>query len=99
MSNTPSQHTKAHQITNLMDTFHRTRAQATRVIDSVVQDIEQAVLDGKEVRIAGVGTIFSKTLPARKRHNPSTGEAFHAPEKKRIAFRQSKTGQARLNGE
>ncbi len=97
MSNKPTQHTKAHQVTNLMDNFGMSRAQATRVVDSVIGDIEKAVIAGKEVRVAGVGTIYSKTLPARTRTNPQTGESYQTTEKKRIAFRQSKAGQTRLN--
>jgi|GEM_PF-4188357 len=91
-------HTKSHQVTNLMDTFGMSRTQATKVLDVVIRDIEDALHNGKAVQMSGVGTLYVKDVASRQRINPSTRELFTMPAHRRIAFRQSKAGQKRLNG-
>jgi DNA-binding protein HU-beta len=96
--NSTQKHTKSHQVTNLMDTFGMSRTQATKVLDAVVNDIEAALHNGKEVQMFGVGTLYVKDVASRQRVNPGTRELFTMPAHKRVAFRQSKAGQKRLNG-
>lgn len=96
-TNSTKKHTKSHQIASLMDTFGMTRTQATKILDAVVSDIENALQQGKSVQLTGVGTIYVKDIEERQRTNPRTRELFTMPAHKRIAFRQSKAGQARLN--
>ena len=90
-------HTKSHQVNQLVDKFGMTRSQATRVLESVMADIEDALNEGKEVRIPGVGTLYVKDIAERQRVNPQTRELFTMPAHKRVALRPSKAGAERLN--
>lgn len=92
-------HSKSHQINNLADAFGMTRRQAAEILEFVMGDIEGAIMESKEVRIPGVGTLYVKDVAERKRMNPHSKELYVYPAHKRIALRPSKPGIARLNGE
>ena len=51
------------------------KAMAKEAVDGVFSAIGDALADGEEVRIAGVGTFGTRSRPARTGRNPRTGEA------------------------
>lgn len=48
--------------------------------------IKDALLDGEEVTLPGIGKLKVKTRPARNGRNPKTGETITIPEKKVVKF-------------
>lgn len=63
------------------------RAQATRVVKAVLDEIEGAVAKGDEVRIAGFGTFSQYTTKPRKGRNVLTGESLDIPAKRVPKFK------------
>lgn len=65
-------------------------AVATRVIDSFLDAIKQAVIEGDKAQILGFGTFENRTRAARKGRNPRTGEKIDLPETTRLHFSPGK---------
>ena len=70
---------------------------ATAMVDKVLDVITESVANGDEVRLFGFGTFLSKVRPARKAHNPQTGEMMTVAEKKVVAFKAAKAFTNKLN--
>lgn len=65
-------------------------AEATRVVDTVVNSIVSALAAGSEVSIHGLGKFVVKTTNARKGRNPKTGESIDIPAGKKVVFKSAK---------
>jgi len=66
------------------------KAQAGRVLETLVEEIKSALKSGKKVNLAGLGVLRVAERKARMGRNPKTGETIQIPAKKAIKFRASK---------
>ncbi|OIO34522.1 MAG: DNA-binding protein HU [bacterium (Candidatus Ratteibacteria) CG_4_10_14_3_um_filter_41_18] len=67
------------------------KAQATKAVDSLVNNIRNSLKNGEKVVLAGLGTFSVKKRKARTGRNPRTGEQLSIPERKVAAFKAGKT--------
>jgi len=64
-----------------------TKADVTRVLASLQENITKAVVDGKQVKLPGFLAFEARTNAARTMRNPSTGEPIQVAEKKVVKVR------------
>jgi len=78
----------------LVEVVHKelggTKAQAERVVDSIMDSIVNTLKGGEEVSIAGVGIFSVKMRAARTARNPKTGEPIQVPAMNVPKFRAAK---------
>lgn len=67
-------------IEQISDTADLNKAQATRALDAVIDNITKALSDSDSVVIPGFGTFSVKDRAARMGRNPKTGEEIEIPE-------------------
>ena len=84
--------TKAELIANVcVKMGHETsNALAGRAVQAVLDAIAEALKDGHEVPLTGIGKFKVKTRAARKGRNPKTGEEIAIPAKKALVFSVAK---------
>ncbi|MCX7835336.1 MAG: integration host factor subunit beta [bacterium] len=80
---------KAELVDNIARRTGITRIEVATVIDSFIAEIREAIANGNEVELRGLGTFTLREKKARIGKNPRTGETIHVPEKKVPAFRIS----------
>lgn len=56
------------------------------VIRTLLAIIEDALVDGEEVTLLGLGKLKLKDVPARVAKNPQTGEPIQVPAKTKVVF-------------
>ena len=66
------------------------KADATRAVDTVVDQITKALKKGDQVTLVGFGTFAVKDRAARTGRNPRTGEALNIPASKVPGFKAGK---------
>jgi len=66
------------------------RGDAARAVDSVLEQVAQALRGGDEVRIVGFGTFTVAERAASEGRNPRTGERIQIAASKQIRFRAGK---------
>lgn len=81
---------KADIINKVHDTLGGTKADAERTVETMLSGIVDALKEGKEVSIAGLGIFSVKMRPARQGRNPRTGEAIEVPAMRVPKFRAAK---------
>jgi len=67
-----------------------TKVQAEEVVDTIIDTIVNALKQGNEVSIAGLGIFATKTRAARSARNPRTGETIQVPAMRVPKFRAAK---------
>lgn len=75
-----------------------TKRLAESMIDALVETIENAVVRGNKVTIAGFGTFEVSERKARKGRNPQTGEVITIPAHRTPSFRVGKRFKQAVNG-
>jgi DNA-binding protein HU-beta len=79
---------------SLIDQIHEviggTKAQAEKVMDTILESIVKTLKKGDEVSIAGLGIFSAKTRAARTARNPRTGASVNVPAMKVPKFRAAK---------
>ena len=78
--------TKMHFIDLLYDRLGLSRIEAGRVVEAVFQEIEQALIDGREVKLANFGTFSTRDKVARPGRNPKTGQAHVITARRVVTF-------------
>lgn len=68
-----------------------TKADVTRVIDSLQSNIVQAVSEGKRVQMTGFATFEPVQRSARVGRNPKTGERVDIPAKRSVKISPSQS--------
>jgi nucleoid DNA-binding protein len=63
------------------------KAHAERVVNSVLQSIEDGLKRDQQVSLVGFGTFQVKDRPARTFRNPRTGEPIQRGASKTVGFR------------
>ena len=81
---------KADLADKVNDVLGGTKAQAERAVDTLVDAIVNALKEGDEVSIAGLGIFSTKMRPARQGRNPRTGEAIQIQAMRVPKFRPAK---------
>jgi len=68
-----------------------TRREAEKSVDSVIDTIKDALIEGMSVNIHGFGVFSVKDTAAREGRNPATGETIQIPAGKKLSFKPSST--------
>ena len=66
------------------------KADATRAVDTVVEQITKTLKKGDQVTLVGFGTFAVKDRAARTGRNPRTGETINIPASKVPGFKAGK---------
>jgi len=67
-----------------------TKADATKAVDAVFDNIEKSLKRGNEVRLVGFGTFSVQNRKASTGRNPRTGEAIKIAASKQPKFKAGK---------
>ena len=70
---------------------------AEKAVNAVVKTIVDALKADEKVSVAGFGSFEAKTRPARKGHNPATGEEIEIAATKSASFKAGKALKDALN--
>lgn len=81
---------KADIINKVHEGLEVTKADAERAVETVIGAIVDALKDGTEVSIAGLGIFSAKMRKKRTARNPRTGEAIEVPAMRVPKFRAAK---------
>ena len=76
-----------------------TRTDVSRVVDSVIETIIDAVVEEKKVSLLGFGSFESRSRSARQGLNPKTGEKIAIPAKRVPAFTAGKQFKDAVQGD
>ena len=68
-----------------------------RIVDSIFKYLGNALDEGRNIEIRGLGTFKVKKMPARNARNPKTGEAIRIEEKNKLRWKSSKLLNYRIN--
>ncbi len=77
---------------------HLFRRDVERIVDTVFQEIIEAMTRGDRVELRGFGAFSVKKRDARNGRNPKTGEAVDVDQKYVPFFKTGKLLRDRLNG-
>ena len=77
---------------------HLFRRDVERIVDTVFQEIIEAMARGDRVELRGFGAFSAKKRDARNGRNPKTGEAVDVDQKHVPFFKTGKLLRNRLNG-
>ena len=66
------------------------KADARKLVDSVIAAIGDAAAAGEEVNINGFGKFSVKAMPARTGRNPRTGETMQIAASRKVSFSAAK---------
>ena len=77
---------------------HLFRRDVERIVDTIFQEIIEAMARGDRVELRGFGTFSVKKRDARNGRNPKTGEAVEVDQKYVPFFKTGKLLRNRLNG-
>ncbi len=67
------------------------------VIDHIFKYLSNALTEGRNIEIRGLGTFKLKKMPARNARNPRTGEQIKIEEKNKIKWKSSKLLNYKIN--
>lgn len=70
-----------------------------KIVDTIFEEITQALVDGNRVELRGFGAFSVKERDARMGRNPRTGESVHVEAKRLPFFKTGKGLRERLNGD
>lgn len=70
-----------------------------KIVDTIFEEITQALVDGNRVELRGFGAFSVKHRDARMGRNPRTGESVYVEAKRLPFFKTGKGLRERLNNE
>lgn len=82
--------TKAEIVSTVAEAVGMTKIETEAVINGFIYAIHQALKNGKEVEIRGLGSLRIIDREPRKARNPKTGATIHLPKRRVPQFRPSK---------
>ncbi|MGO9392628.1 HU family DNA-binding protein [Rhodoblastus sp.] len=88
---------KSELVEFVADKTDDTKAAAAVMVDAIIQEIENALKKGEEVRLVGFGTFSVKERAAGKGRNPATGEEIPIPASKNARFKSGQGLKDALN--
>lgn len=80
----------------LRDKFGFTAAQSGKLIDTIFNEICESLVNGEEVKFAGLGTFKILNKSARVARNPKTGESAIVSARRVASFRPAKEFRKRV---
>ncbi len=81
---------KGDLISNIADEAGISKSQATKAVDSFVNNTINTVKKGDKVTLVGFGTFSSTQRAARKGRNPQTGKEINIPARTVAKFKPGK---------
>lgn len=78
--------TKMHFIDLLYDRLGLTRTESASVVEAIFDEIECALIEGREVKLANFGMFSTRDKVARPGRNPKTGEAHVISARRVVTF-------------
>ena len=73
------------------------KADATKAVDSIFDNITSSLQGGNEVRLVGFGTFSAAQRKATTGRNPRTGETIYIPARKQPKFKAGKALKEAVN--
>lgn len=70
---------------------------AEKAINSFIETIKETLTEGDKVQLVGFGTFEVRDRPARKGHNPATGQEIQIAASKAPVFKAGKALKDALN--
>ncbi len=89
--------TKAELIESIASKVDLQRATAERVVNTLFDDVVQALKQGDKVNISGFGAFSVSARNARTGRNPKTGETIEIAASRAVKFKAGKTLKDSLN--
>ena len=83
--------TKADLIESVASKVDLPRATAERAVNTMFDDIVEALKQGDKVNVSGFGTFSVSTRKARIGRNPKTGESIEIAASRAVKFKAGKT--------
>ena len=68
-----------------------------KIVESIFKFLGNALAEGRNIEIRGLGTLKIKKMPARNARNPKTGESIMIEEKNKLKWKSSKLLNFRIN--
>jgi len=68
-----------------------------KIVESIFKYLSNALAEGRNIEIRGLGTFKIKKMPARNARNPRTGESIMIEEKNKLKWKSSKLLNFRIN--
>ena len=90
--------TKAELVSEVAAAADTTKAATEKVLNAVLDSIQSALVDGKNVTLVGFGTFTTAERQAREGRNPKTGKKIKIPAAKVAKFRPGKKLREAVNG-
>ena len=88
---------KAELIASVAEKSGLSRNDVDKVVNGVLDTIMDALKNGEKVSLVGFGAFEAKERPARKGHNPMTGEVIDIAASKAPSFKAGKSLKEILN--
>lgn len=88
---------KQELVTMLSNKTNVTKAAAERFLNSFIETVSDALVEGDKVQIIGFGTFETRERAARTAYNPQTGEAMKVAAKRTPAFKAGKAFKDAVN--
>ncbi|MFP6625827.1 MAG: HU family DNA-binding protein [Deltaproteobacteria bacterium] len=83
--------TKTQLVERLAEAADLNKAQASRVLEALVEIVVNSVKGGDPVKVPGLGTFKKRESKARLGRNPQTGETIQIPARTKAAFTVAKS--------
>lgn len=74
-----------------------TKAEAARILSTVLGTIEESLIKGEDVTLTGFGSLKVTERAERAGRNPQTGEALVIPARKAVTFKPGKSLKEAVN--
>jgi len=89
--------TKRELIQRLADKLDVSQKEAKVIVDTILEEMEEALVRGERIEIRGFGTFSIREYEGYKGRNPKTGEVIDIPPKRLPHFRVGKETKDRIN--
>ena len=90
--------TKAQLISEAAEAAETTKAVTEKVLNAILDSIQEALVDGKNVTLVGFGTFTTASRKAREGRNPKTGDKIKIAKATVAKFRPGKQLRDAVNG-
>lgn len=78
---------KTELVAALAESSMTTKAEAARMLDNVLETIQDTLARGENITIPGFGSFQVRNIDARSGKNPATGEPLLIAAHKRVSFK------------
>jgi nucleoid DNA-binding protein len=89
-STTDESVTRSELVQKISERLQISEIAARQVVDSVLESITSALVEGRKVNIYGFGSFTVKNLKARIGRNVRTGEKINVAPRRKVAFKPSR---------